>query len=592
MRKMLLFILLLAITGLTNAQTSFQTVVPSLPVVAGEAFRVQYVLKGEAIVENFTTPDFRPFRMVTGPDIYNAESQGVIYPEPSKNYVFTLVAPKPGKYKIPGALVKYDGRQVRSNEVLVDVVSKEVASKIFGQDLSSDYILRPGENVQEKIRQNLFVKVSVNKKTCYAGEPVMATFKLYSRLESRSDIVKNPGFYGFTIYDMVNLQDKIVATENINGRIFDVHTIRQVQLYPLQAGTFFIDAMQVKNKVEFSKSAVSKRTEQEISEGLLGIDVNDEPAEGTEVFETNMSTEPLTIVVKPLPERNKPPGFTGATGKFTIAATLVKNELAKNEEGFLDVTITGKGNFIQLEAPSIQWPTGIEGFEPVLKDELDKTSLPLSGTRTFRYPFVCATAGTYELPPIAFSFFNTDSNTFSTVVTKGIKAVVNNIEKKSIASSEGKTSINAASENAARTAAIIVAILVLSILAYWSVKKKETPKVISEVTPPALPSIQSLLAPAVAANAEGSPAFFREIHQAIWNFLQQRFGFTGSEMNKQVVLTRMNAAGINSSISTQLMSILEQSEAGIFTNAIIDEDREVLLNTTMEVLENIDQAIQ
>lgn len=589
---MLLFILLLAIAGLTNAQTSFQTIIPALPVVAGESFRVQYVLTGEATVENFTTPDFRPFRMVTGPDIYNGGSPGATYPQSSKNYVFTLVAPKPGKYKVPGALVKYEGGQVRSNGVVIEVVSKEVAAKLFGQELSSDYLLRPGENVQEKIRQNLFVKVSVNKKTCYTGEPVMATFKLYSRLESRSDIIKNPGFYGFTIYDMVNLQDKIVATENVNGRLFDVHTIRQVQLYPLQAGTFFIDAMQVKNKVEFSKSAVSKRTEQEISEGLLGIDDTDEPAEGTEVFETTMSTEPVTIVVKPLPERNKPPGFTGATGKFTIAASLVKNELAKNEEGFLEVTIKGKGNFIQLEAPSIQWPAGVEGFEPVLKDELDKTSLPLSGTRTFRYPFVCAAAGTYELPPIAFSFFNTDSNTFSTVVTKGIKAVVNNIEKKNIASSEGKTSINAASEKAARTAGIIVAILVLSILIYWCVKKKETPRVVNEVVKPALPSIQLLLAPAVAANAEGSPLFFREIHQTIWAFLQQRFGFTGSEMNKQVVLSRMNDAGINSSISTQLMTILEQSEAGIFTNAIIDEDREVLLKTTKEVLENIDQAVQ
>ncbi len=589
---MLLFILLLAIAGLTNAQTSFQTIIPALPVVAGESFRVQYVLTGEATVENFTTPDFRPFRMVTGPDIYNGGSPGATYPQSSKNYVFTLVAPKPGKYKVPGALVKYDGGQVRSNGVVIEVVSKEVAAKLFGQELSSDYLLRPEENVQEKIRQNLFVKVSVNKKICYAGEPVMATFKLYSRLESRSDIIKNPGFYGFAIYDIVNLQDKIVATENVNGRLFDVHTIRQVQLYPLQAGTFFIDAMQVKNKVEFSKSAVSKRTEQEISEGLLGIDDTDEPAEGTEVFETTISTEPVSIVVKPLPEKNKPPGFTGATGKFTIAASLVKNELAKNEEGFLEVTIKGKGNFIQLEAPSIQWPPGVEGFEPVLKDELDKTSLPLAGARTFRYPFVCAAAGTYELPPIAFSFFNTDSNNFTTIATKSIKAVVSNIEKKNIASSEGKTSINAASEKAARTAGIVVAILVLSILIYWCVKKKETPRVVNELIKPALPSIQLLLAPAVAANAEGSHLFFREIHQAIWNFLQQRFGFTGSEMNKQVVLSRMNDAGINSSISTQLMTILEQSEAGIFTNAIIDEDREVLLKTTKEVLENIDQAVQ
>ena len=114
----------------------------------------------------------------------------------------------------------------------------------------------------------------MDQQTCYVGEPVEATFKLYSRLESKSDIVKNPGFYGFTVYDMVNLADKQVTTENVKGKLFDVHTIRKVQLYPLQAGVFTIDAMEVKNRVEFSRSTVNKKTEQEIVEGVLGNNDN------------------------------------------------------------------------------------------------------------------------------------------------------------------------------------------------------------------------------------------------------------------------------------------------------------------------------
>ena len=55
------------------------------------------------------------------------------------------------------------------------------------------------------------MKVLVDKRSCFVGEPVLATFKLYSRLESKSDIVKNPGFYGFTVQDMINLADKQIA---------------------------------------------------------------------------------------------------------------------------------------------------------------------------------------------------------------------------------------------------------------------------------------------------------------------------------------------------------------------------------------------
>ena len=60
-----------------------------------------------------------------------------------------------------------------------------------------------------------------------------------------------------------------------------------------------MDAMEVKNKVEFSRSAVNKKTEQEIVEGVLGNNENETTKEGTEVFETDISTEPVTINVKP-----------------------------------------------------------------------------------------------------------------------------------------------------------------------------------------------------------------------------------------------------------------------------------------------------
>lgn len=586
-----MLILLVLMAASMAAQTTFRTIVPSLPVVAGESFRVQYILSGAVVVDNFSTPDFRPFRFVAGPDVYIGETSGGASYQQSKNYVFTLVSPKPGKYRVPGAAVKLAGRLVKSDDVMIEVMSKEMAAKIAGQDLSSDYMLRPGENVQEKIKQNLFIKVSVNKRTCYVGEPVMATFKLYSRLESKSDIIKNPGFYGFTVYDMVNLKDKMVTTENINGRSFDVHTIRKVQLYPLQAGTFSVDAMQVNNKVELSRSAVSKKTEQEISEGILGMDDEDKPGEGVEVFETTISTEPVSITVKPMPVKNKPAGFSGATGRFSIAAALLKNDLAKNEEGLLEITITGKGNFVQINAPVVQWPAGIEGFEPIVKDLLDKTVMPLQGTRTFRYAFVSSNPGNYKLPVISFSFFDTDSNTFKTVSTTGINVSVNTEEKKAvIISGEKKTSIEAQSKKASLIAGIVVVAAVLVIVLYWLIRKKEKPPVITTSEKPTYPSIASLLEPAYQAKVDGPGTFFRELHQAIWSFLQQRFSLDGSNMNKQLVTEKMITAGIDGEMVKQLLAVLSQCEAGMFTQADMAENKEELLQHTEEVLKTISSA--
>jgi hypothetical protein len=48
-----------------------------------------------------------------------------------------------------------------------------------------------------------------------------------------------------------------VETKKLNGQVYDVHTVKKVQLYPLYAGKFEIDPMEVKSKVSFSRSAVN-----------------------------------------------------------------------------------------------------------------------------------------------------------------------------------------------------------------------------------------------------------------------------------------------------------------------------------------------
>ncbi|MEI2740612.1 MAG: BatD family protein [Chitinophagaceae bacterium] len=583
-----IFAFLVLVTAL-HAQVSFKTIVPQQPVVAGESFQVQYVIEDGDRTISVKPPVFSNFRFVAGPNIYMGSVSTVNGVKPLRNTVYTLEAVRPGRFMIPGAAITVDGKTVRSNNAIVEVISKEEAVKKFNRDNglnNSDYFLRPGENAYEKIRQNLFVKVLVDKKSCYVGEPVLATFKLYSRLESKSDIIKNPGFYGFTVYDMVNLTDKQVTTENVNGKTFDVHTIRKVQLYPLQEGLFTIDAMQVKNKVEFSRSAVNKKTEQEIVEGVLGSGDDEIPTEGTEVFETDITTEPVAITVRPLPEKNRPGSFSGATGHFSITAAVINDRLAKNEQGFFEITITGKGNFIQLDAPTVLWPSEIEGFEPTVKDVFDKTKMPLSGSRRFRYPFVCASPGKWQLPPVSFSFFDTDSNNYRTISTKNVNVVVSNEIKKELLTGEPKASIAEKSEKAARAAGIIVVVLVLLILLYWAFKKKEPEKIMLQQQP-ALPSVESLLEPAHAALETNGNEFYSTLHSIIWKFAREQFGLSGSEMNKQQLAAKMNGAGADTELSENLFQILEECEARMFTNASLLYNRQSMLATTKQILENI-----
>ncbi len=577
MRNATAILIFLFFPFLLKAQEGFKTIVPGKPVVIGESFQVQYVFPANSKITNFKAPPFRSFRFVSGPDQYTGSFTNA-------NVFFTLEASMPGKFRIPGATVTIDGKPERSNDAFVEVVSQQQANKSAEKNSAgnSDYILRPGEDPYEKIRQNLFLKVMVDRKSCFAGQPILATFKLYSRLQSRSDIVKNPGFYGFTVHDMVNLADKEIMTEEINGKLFDVHTIRKVQLFPLQEGLYTIDAMEVINKVEFSRSVVNKKTEQEIIEGVLTEDETRTGNENTDVFETKINTQPVMIQIKALP--NKPPSFDGAVGKFNISSALIKNKIAKNEEGIFEITISGQGNFTQLNAPSIKWPKGLEGFEPTIKDEIDKTQVPLKGSRTFRYSFTCNQPGQYKLPAVRFTYFDTRGN-YKTDSSAPVAIEVGPEEKKNIVSEAKKTSITATNDSASKIAVIIIVSLVLVVMIYWIRYKKEPEPVKEEKIP--LPTVDELLGPAYAAIGRDDRKFYSTLHQCAWNFFILHFQLSGSDMNKDKLILKMRATGITPSTIDAIDLVLRKCEAGMFTRADIAENKEELLRHTEEVLKNI-----
>ncbi|HRG80932.1 MAG TPA: BatD family protein [Chitinophagaceae bacterium] len=591
MKRITLFWPLFFVCITVFTQPVFKTVSPGPTVVIGEAFQIQYVLEGGEANAILQTPEFNGFRITSGPNIYPGK-KGLLS---LNNYVFSLEATRTGKLIIPGASITSGNTVYRSNPVTVEVISKDEAAMRMnknGESLRYDYLLRSGEDPYRKIRENLFVKVQVDKSSCLVGEAILATFKLYSRLESKSDIVKNPGFYGFTVYDMAGLSDKLVATEKINGRIYDVHTIRKVQLYPLQAGVFSIDEMELKNRVEFSRNRVNKKTEQQIAEGMLGAEETTTAAEGTEVYETTMHTEPLKVEVKPLPETGKPDRFSGAVGRFRIMAVLPENRLAKNEQGFLEIQISGKGNFTQLDAPLVTWPAGIDGFEPTVNDELDKSASPLDGIRTFRFPFVCASSGQYKIPSVSFSYYDTDSNRYRTVQTAALELEAGVAPEKKKQQVSQELSFEERNEKAARTAGIIAVVLLLLVLGYWIFGSKEKrPVADAGAVPHFIPVAENLLQPLRDIQASDPRTFYRSLHTLIWNLMSAEFGIAGSQLNKQELAQNINNRLHETDSSVKLLSILSTCEAGIYTSASLEEDRESLMQETGDLLKKIGVAI-
>jgi BatD DUF11 like domain len=309
--------------------------------------------------------------------------------------------------------------QQRYTAILLLILSFAANAALLAQGTNfKDYILRKGENLAQKTSQNIFIRVSSDKRSCYVGEPVVVTYKLYTRLGNISNIAKSPAFNGFSVIDLAEPEmGTSTNIEVLNGREYYTSIIRKAQLYPMQPGVSTLGEAVIESKLRFTRE-----------EFIAQFDENGEPefitgaTQATACFDTTamIGSEPLFIDVKALPGNTQPVSFHGAVGNYVIEALVEKDNITTDETGKLRVLLTGEGNMTLVPAPEVEFPAGLEAFEPSVKDGLNRLMVPVSGSKIFDYSFTAAKEGDYTIPSIVFSFFDIDSGRYKTIRTKPV----------------------------------------------------------------------------------------------------------------------------------------------------------------------------
>jgi hypothetical protein len=405
----LIFFTVILTDNSSYAQVKFSIVCPNKSIGKNDLLQIQFKVENASNIENIIPPSFKDFNIVSGP---NQESSTSNINGKVSQYVamgFSLQPKSVGTFTIGPAKVVVDGKDYKSSPVTITVTkgsklppNKNSANALpafpslpnFNFDFPTapvthqfdDYILKPGENVAEKTQKNLFIKLDVSKTSCYVGEPIVASFKLYTRLHSETTVTNAPSFNGFSVSDLPVSNN--AHLEKYNGRMYNVYTLRKVELYPLQPGEVKLDSVVADNKVTFIKSEYANSQRNDDFFGMLE-NFSDAaiPAEGLVEKNITLKTSPVTISIKPLPAQDKPSNFRGAVGDFTISSALAKNNITTDDAGNLKVTISGKGNIQLINAPAINWPTGIDGFDAQVKDNVDKSQVPMQGNKVFSFPF-------------------------------------------------------------------------------------------------------------------------------------------------------------------------------------------------------------
>jgi len=622
-------ILLLSVMSATAQQVKFTTVISSKEIGRGDYVQVEFIVENAKQIERLTAPAFPDFHIVEGP----MQSSGMTIVNGSmsqyKGVSFVLQPNKTGSFTIPGATADVDGKPMRSNPVTIEVTTNSSGNSANISALPSfpsmpddpfmpedrDYVLKPNENITEKTKKNLFLKVQVSKNTCYVGEPIVATYKLYSRLRSESKVSKYPSLNGFSVYDMVDPNNDASTIETVNGKQFSVHVIRKSQLIPLQAGSVELSPVEVENTVHYLKATKRPHQSTTLLQDLFNQMNEDESGEEIQQHIT-LASKPLLITVKPLPAASKPAEYNGAVGNFSIDASLDKKNISAQDAVTLKLTVKGNGNLPVIDAPQVNWPSNVDTYGTTAKENIDKTVAPMKGAKTFEYVFMPKTAGSYTIPAISFSYFDPVSNSYKTLQSEALNFSASPAKKQSLSPllkdilsvKQNENFLDNVKSFITEHLEWIFALVILSVVAIFlwrhnkkMLQKEEENKKIAAVElarKQAAEAIQAITLPVAdplfktkqLLTGGDHKGFYAELNRALWEALYNKFKLPASDLNKHNIVLQLQAKGWDDINIYQLENIFNRCEMNLYTPDYNAADMETTLQSAERIIKYINEV--
>lgn len=620
LRKIILLFLIVC-SHFAMAQVKFSAAVSSQKINKNEFVTLKLLVENANEVQSITPPVINGFQLVSGP---NQESGMTSVNGDVKRYIalsYVLQPKGPGNFSIPAATVTADGKTYKSNTVTIQVLNALGSNNQAGVNSSpfggfnpfeeaaaptpfNDYILRKGENAADKVNRNMFVKLELDKTSCYLGEPVIATYKLYTRLKSESNLVKNPSFNGFSVIDLQQPDNLTYSREKVNGREYNVYIVRRSQLYPLQSGNLELDPVEIENNVHFIKEAYANRQNDLMNDIFQEFEGAGIPAEGMEEQKITLKSKPASITVKALPDSNVPASFKGAVGNFGIEAVLEKNNFTTDDAGKLNVTISGAGNLQLVNAPDINWPQGFEAFDPKTDEDLVKTAVPVSGRKMISYTFTVESPGIYTIPSIRFSYFDPKERRYKTDSTHPISFTVTKgtgikTDTAAIAKKEGAGLLNKFFSNRRWVISLVAVLIIFGLMLWLKQDKKREEKITAataaqeEKSDEVIPEIQEVkpinyLEKAGDLLYGSSAVFYAELNSGLKLYLSHKLHLPIETINKKNIAEQLDHHNISTDTVIQLQQILNDIELQLYAPFTADDKRQEIYNDAASIIQMLE----
>jgi hypothetical protein len=578
-------------------------------VEVGEQFEITYTLNAEPT--GFRPPEFKGLSLIGGPSRSNSTSiqyiNGKVTQNVTYSYSYYFTATKPGTYTIDPAKATVDGKSYLSNALTIEVAGGGSGSSAGASSAQSAPAKGNSSNQDEVVAEagndDIFVRILVDRTNVYQGEHIVATIKLYSKLNISSiEKVDYPLFDGFFRQDIETPPLQKLEREVVNGQVYGIGVLQRMVLIPQKSGQITIDPFSLQATVQIP---VSQR-QRSIWDDFWGPQVKE--------VHKKIQSKPVKITVKPLPG-NAPVNFKGAVGNYTFKVSLDKQNVKTNDAINLKVTISGNGNLKIIQPFDIKFPSDFETYDPKVSVNTKATLNGIEGTKSFEYLIIPRHSGTYKIPPIEFVWFDTQSKQYKSVSSEEFTI---NVEK---SENEGKTTIvqgvdkedvkfigkdiqfikikaNAFHPRGRYIVAaplfwllyllslLLFIIIVIALRRHITTNADTTAVKLKKANKIAVKRLQTANE-YLAANKQEE--FYENVLKALWGYLSDKFIIPTAELSRDKVYEVSAQHNIQGEIIDELMKIIDHCEFARYAPAQKSSEMKDVYDNAIEIISKIEQ---
>jgi len=602
MKRILLYCTLFLLSVSLKGQDVVLNVEYPSVVTAGQQFNVTWTVNSGG--GEFSPPSFSGFYKLMGPQTsYSSNTQiinGKMSHQISYSYIYYLQAIKEGKFVIPPAKFKLKNKEYFSDSLHIEVASNTAQKQTgtTGNNNTTD------NTIVEYTGSEIFVTLSVNRKEVYQSEHIVATVKLYTRVNlSGINEIKFPSFNGFLKTDIETPPLTSLQQEEVNGTIYGTGVVQQFLLYPQVPGEIDIDPVQLTVLVQ-QKSAQA--------DPIFG-----DFFASYQTVPRAIASKPLKIKVKPLPGI-QPEDFSGVVGKIDMKAVLNKDSVNVNDAINFKVTISGSGNLKIASAPVLKLSPDVEVFDPKITDDIKNSQNGTSGQKSFDYLLIPRHYGDFTIPPITYSFFNISTGRYEKLTTKEYRfhtrkgseqntgiTVYGGIGKEDvkylgkdirfIKSDPGKLkrTENFISSNRSFYSAYIFALVAFMVILFIRREhlRRNSDKSLVRNRKAGKVAVKRLHTASVCLNNQQIDKFYEEILKAIWGYLSDKLNIPVSELTRTNAITSLVEKGIDEERIKNLNSILDACEFARFAPSASGTEAESIYDGTSQFIKSVENSI-